>query len=113
MYIYIHQYIAHAATPSDRALARVNPTLMQYYCMTIAWLLRNIRPPPPTHRLYAIHHAILAMAISVQGVTAASSGTHTHAGAESRRLTWRCLARPSAGRGGYRRGAAEILAGSP
>ena len=28
-------------------------------------------------------------------VTAASSGTHTHAGAGSRRLAWRSLARPS------------------
>jgi len=47
----------------------------------------------------------------LQGVTAASSGTHTHAGAESRRLAWRCLARPSAGHGRYRKGAAEIPAG--
>jgi len=48
---------------------------------------------------------------TLQGVTAASSGTHTHAGAESRRLAWRCLARPSAGHRSYRRGAAEIPAG--
>jgi len=44
--------------------------------------------------------------IPSQGVTAASSGTR-------RRLTWRSLARPSAGQRSYRRGAAEILAGSP
>jgi len=49
--------------------------------------------------------------VTLQGVTAASSGTHTHAGAESRRLAWRCLARPSAGHRSYRRGAAEIPAG--
>jgi len=49
----------------------------------------------------------------LQGVTAASSGTHTHAGEKSRRLAWRRLARPSAGCGGYRRGAAGIPAGSP
>ena len=36
---------------------------------------------------------------------------HTHASGESRRLAWRCLARPSAGCRGYRRGAAEIPAG--
>jgi len=48
---------------------------------------------------------------SLQGVTAASSGTHTHAGAESRRLAWRCLARPSADHRSYQRGAAEIPAG--
>jgi len=46
-----------------------------------------------------------------QGVTAASSGKRTHAGAETRRLAWRCLARPSAGHRSYRRGAAEIPAG--
>jgi len=50
---------------------------------------------------------------ALQGVTAASSGTHIYAGEQSRRLAWRCLARPSAGCGGYRRGAAEIPAGSP
>jgi len=50
---------------------------------------------------------------SLQGVTAASSGTHTHAVGKSRRLAWRCLARPSAGCGGYRRGPLEIPAGSP
>jgi len=49
---------------------------------------------------------------SLQGVTAASSGTHTHAGAESRRLAWRSLVRPSEGQRSYRRGAAEIPAGS-
>jgi len=50
---------------------------------------------------------------TLQGVTAASSGTHTHASAGSRRLAWHCLARPSAGHRSYRRGAAEIPAGSP
>jgi len=37
--------------------------------------------------------------------------THTHAGAGSRRLAWRCLARPSAGHRSYRRGTAEIPTG--
>jgi len=50
---------------------------------------------------------------TLQEVTAASSGahTHTHAGGKGKRLAWCCLARPSAGCGGYRRGAAEITAG--
>jgi len=48
---------------------------------------------------------------TLQGVTAASSGTHTHAGAGSRRLAWRSLARPSAGQRSYWRGATEIPAG--
>jgi len=70
---------------------------------------------PPFH--FSIVRSVLLLhtnlSLPLQGVTAASSGTHTHAGAESRRLAWRCLARPSAGCGGYRRGAAEIPAGSP
>ena len=49
--------------------------------------------------------------IPLQGVTAASSGTHTHADVESRRLAWRCLARPFVGHRSYRRGAAGIPAG--
>jgi len=52
------------------------------------------------------------LVMTLQGVTAASSGTHTHAGGKSRRIAWRCLACPSAGCGGYWRGAAEIPAGS-
>ena len=54
---------------------------------------------------------VLVEGSTLPGVTAASSGTHTHAGAESRRLAWRCRERPSAGHRSYRRGAAEILAG--
>ena len=34
---------------------------------------------------------------ALQGVTAASSGTHTHAGGKSSRPAWRCLARPVCG----------------
>jgi len=58
-------------------------------------------------------NALLVEGSTLQGVTAASNGTHTHAGGKSRRLAWRCLARPSAGCGDYRRGAAQIPAGSP
>jgi len=54
---------------------------------------------------------LLVEGSTLQGVTTASSGTHTHAGAGSRLLAWRSLARPSAGYGSNRRGAAEILAG--
>jgi len=38
-----------------------------HYCNTIARLLRNIRPSPPTPRLYAIHYTIVVMAISCKG----------------------------------------------
>jgi len=38
------------------------------YCNTIARPLRNIRPPLPAPPLYAIHHTILAMAISCKGL---------------------------------------------
>jgi len=38
-----------------------------HHCNTIARLLRNIRPSPPTPRLYAIHHTILVMAILCKG----------------------------------------------
>jgi len=38
-----------------------------HYCNTTARLLRNIRPPPPTPRVNAIHHTILVMAIACKG----------------------------------------------
>jgi len=37
------------------------------YCNTIARLLRNKRPPPPTPPVYSIHHTILVMAIYCKG----------------------------------------------
>jgi len=46
-----------------------------HYCNTIARLLSNIRPPPPTYRVYAIHHTILAMTISCKGQVVCMCGT--------------------------------------
>jgi len=39
------------------------PTLLQYYCR----LLGNIRPPPSTSLVHAIHHTIVAIRISCKG----------------------------------------------
>jgi len=39
------------------------PTLVQYYCTTIG----QYTTPPPTSRLYAIHHTILVITISCKG----------------------------------------------
>jgi len=44
------------------------------YCNNIARPFRNIRPPP-TPRLYAIHHTVLAMAISFKGQLVFRRGT--------------------------------------
>jgi len=38
-----------------------------HYCNTIARLLYNIRPPPPTTLLCATNHTILVMAILCKG----------------------------------------------
>jgi len=44
-------------------LPPAKPTLLQYYCTTIA----QYTTPPVTSRVYAIYHAILGMAISCKG----------------------------------------------
>ena len=36
-------------------------------CNTCALILRNLRPPPPTPLLTAIHHTILQIAVSCKG----------------------------------------------
>jgi len=48
-----------------------NPTLLQYYCTTIAQYI----PPTPTPPLHAIHNTILAMAITCKGQPGVSSPT--------------------------------------
>jgi len=74
----------------------------------LGYIVRQQQQPMSYMRVYV---RACVRVCPLQGVTAASSGTHTHAGAESRRLAWRCLAPPSAGHRSYRRGAAEIPAG--
>jgi len=49
------------------------PALLQYYCTSIV----QYTTPPPTPKLYAIHPAILAMAISCKGQALASLTTET------------------------------------
>ena len=44
-------------------LPPAKPTLLQYYCTTIA----QYTTPPVTSRVYAIYHAILGMATSCEG----------------------------------------------
>ena len=41
-----------------------HPTLLQYYCTTIAQYTTRLHLPP---RLYAVHHTIFVMAISCKG----------------------------------------------
>ena len=45
-----------------------------HYCNAIVWLMRNIRPPPDS-LVYAIHHTILAVAISCEGQCVALWGS--------------------------------------
>jgi len=128
---FLHALVSHPciAAPSICIAHTVAIRLHDEYA------IYDIRPPSEP-LVFAIHHTVLAVAISckgelllgrympqgdmgsrfeksLQGVTAASSGTHTRCGGKSRCPAWRPLARPSAGCGGYRRGAAEIPVGSP
>jgi len=57
-------------------LPPVLPALLQYYCTPIA----QYTPPPPTPLLYAIHHTILAMAISCKGQNPIQVGGATQIG---------------------------------
>jgi len=65
VYKILFHFKAFCGSPSSFYIgsSTAKPTPMQYSCMTIA----QYSAPPPTYRLYAIYHTILAMAISCEG----------------------------------------------
>ena len=67
-----------------------------YVCMYVFTYICVIVTAEEARIVIGVNPSCLTF-VSRYRVTAASSGTYTHAGAGSRRVAWRSLARPAAG----------------